>query len=347
MLIVCPSCATSYMIDEAALGRGGRTVRCARCRATWFAGGPEETQQQVSAFVNDVIAEAEAELAEPEPFLRAPAGPSTPTPTVHFGDQPPTDSEDTHAPEPAPAEAATPDFAAHAFPDAFAAPEAHDSAAVEAPQSIEDAPSLVPPMEQAAEEAEPWHDDDVETFAARRRRMKTRRKQAKRSSRWTAAILVLFAFNVALIGGRDDVVRYLPQTASLFAAIGLPVNLKHLKFENVTIVPKGSEGLTVEGTIVSVAPKAITVPDLRFAVRNAAGQEIYTWVMKPAQQMLDPGAKLQFYSELASPPPDAKDVLVRFVTPQEAAAMRADKAASQMNSAPNLQDGAADQQLNQ
>ena len=46
---------------------------------------------------------------------------------------------------------------------------------------------------------------------------------------------MLVAFNVALIGARNDVVRYLPQTASLFAAIGLPVNLRHLKFENVRI----------------------------------------------------------------------------------------------------------------
>ncbi len=344
MLIVCPSCATSYMIAEASLG-GGRMVRCARCRATWFAGGPEETQkQQVSAFVDDVIAEAEAELAEPEPFLRAPPGESDPPPTVHFGDQPPTESTD--APDSfadAPRfEANEPQFAAQAYPDAFAAAEAADGAGAE-PESIADAPSLVPPMEHAAaEEAEPWQEDDVETLAARRKRLKTRRQQAKRSSHWAAAILVLFAFNVALIGGRTEVVRYLPQTAPLFAAIGLPVNLKHLKFENVTIVPQGSgEGLTVEGTIVSLADKAIKVPDLRFAARNAAGREIYTWTTQPARQMLDPGAKLDFHSELSSPPADAKDVMVRFVTSQEAAAMRADKAASEMNASPEARGGAA------
>ena len=205
-------------------------------------------------------------------------------------------------------------------------------------------------MEHApAEEAEPWHDDDVETFAARRKRLKSRRKQAKRTSRWTAAILVLLAFNVALIGGRAEVVRYLPQTASLFAAIGLPVNLQHLKFLNVHIVPNGSgsEGLTVEGTIVSTASDAIKVPDLRFAARNAAGQEIYTWTMRPARRMLDPGGKLDFHSELASPPADAKDVLVRFVTPQEAAAIQADKAASAMNADSDARGGASVQQPDQ
>ena len=71
--------------------------------------------------------------------------------------------------------------------------------------------------------------EEIESFAARRERMKARRKKNKRSSRWTAVVLVLFAFNIALIGARSEVVRYLPQTASLFAALGLPVNLRHLQ----------------------------------------------------------------------------------------------------------------------
>src|ERR1700751_2666305 len=37
MLIVCPSCTTAYRIELSTLGAAGRTVRCARCRATWFA----------------------------------------------------------------------------------------------------------------------------------------------------------------------------------------------------------------------------------------------------------------------------------------------------------------------
>jgi predicted Zn finger-like uncharacterized protein len=37
MLIVCPACTTAYRIELSTLGAAGRTVRCARCRATWFA----------------------------------------------------------------------------------------------------------------------------------------------------------------------------------------------------------------------------------------------------------------------------------------------------------------------
>lgn len=331
MLIVCPSCATSYMIDTASLGAGGRMVRCARCKATWFAGGPqEEEQQQVSVFVDEVIAEAEAESTEPEPFLRAPAGEPTPPPTI-ADDFVGSDSY-----------AASPPEQAAESPPMFEAPALAEDAAGEPaptadyePETIAEAPSLVPPMDEApATEAEPEpesHDtDDVETYAARRRRLKSRRKQAKRSSRWTAAVLVLLAVNVAIVGGRSEVVYYLPQTASLFAAIGLPVNLRQLKFENVRISPSGADGqgLTVEGTIVSAASKSIKVPTLRFAARNAAGQEIYTWTKQPMRNTLDPGDKLSFRSELASPPADAKDVLVRFLTAKEAAAMAAHKPAA-------------------
>jgi hypothetical protein len=89
---------------------------------------------------------------------------------------------------------------------------------------------------------------------------------------------VLFAFNVALVGARSEVVRFFPQTASLFAAVGLPVNLRNLKFENLRISKEAQEGLSsliVEGIIVSVTNRPVEVPRLRFAARDAAGQEVY------------------------------------------------------------------------
>src|SRR5918997_4595775 len=42
MLIVCPSCASEYMIDPGRLGAEGRTVRCANCKSTWFVSREEE-----------------------------------------------------------------------------------------------------------------------------------------------------------------------------------------------------------------------------------------------------------------------------------------------------------------
>jgi hypothetical protein len=153
--------------------------------------------------------------------------------------------------------------------------------------------------------------------------MQSKRQKTRRSTRWTAIILVLFAVNVALIGARNEVVRYLPQTASLFAAVGLPVNLRQLAFENVRITRESENGMTilmVEGHIVSTTNKPVEVPRLRFAARNTAGQEIYTWTVKPERSILEPGQRLPFSSRLASPPADANDVMVRFFNANDAMA---------------------------
>jgi hypothetical protein len=81
------------------------------------------------------------------------------------------------------------------------------------------------------------------------------------------------------------VVRYLPQTASLFATMGLPVNLRHLTFEDVRVSreeQKGGAMLSIEGKIVSKASKPVEVPRLRFAARTKEGREIYTWLDRAA-----------------------------------------------------------------
>lgn len=312
MLIVCPSCATSYQIDPGSVGATGRMVRCARCRATWFA-NPPAAGTPVDAFVDGVIAEAEAEQAPP-------AGPAqTPEPTL-----------------PAAANIAPPDdfggeagAAPGSVPDIHA-PEveiAHFAAAGEPAAetvTIDDSPSLVPPIEHMPlPEPGAKAEDDSESFIARRRRLQAKRQKSRRSSRWTAIVLVLFAFNVALIGARNEVVRYLPQTASLFAAIGLPVNLRQLDFENVHIMRETQNGasiLLVEGKIVSKAHKPLGVPRLRFAARNATGQEVYVWTAKPERNVLNPGESLEFQSSLVKPPADATDVMVRFFNAQDAMA---------------------------
>lgn len=328
MLIVCPSCATSYMIDQASFGPAGRTVRCARCKVTWVAGEPKSTPD-VTAFVDSVIADAGAQStplarteAAPPPTAAAPPPPSAQAAAADVGAE---DSESITAtdskappvepppPEPAPAETPATETAEALAPE----PE---------PAMIADAPSLVPPIEHEplpdAANAEP-DSEDAESFDARRQRLQGRRKQLLRSSRWTAIILVLVAFNVALLGARKDVVRYLPQTASLFAAIGLPVNLRNLKFENVRISKETQDGinnLIVEGAIVSEAGKPVEVPRLRFAARNSTGQEVYTWTMPPPRSILGPGERLEFRSQIPAPPADASDVMVRFLIAQDVAA---------------------------
>ncbi len=332
MLIACPNCASSYMIDPAVLGAAGRSVRCTRCKATWHAGGPK-TEPDVAAIADKVVAEAEGQTSianRPE----APAAAAAPKPEPKQATKP--------ALKPASAQKAADDFGPEALQpistieskepvaDPPTEEPAHAPADAQAsepePATIADSPPLVPPIEneplpEAGDAA--LDSEDTESFDARRRQILMRRKQSRRSSRWTAVILVLVAFNVALVGARNEVVRYMPQTASLFAAIGLPVNLRHLKFDNVRITKEtqdGSDTLIVQGSIISEASRAVEVPRLRFAARNATGQEVYAWSMAPSRSILGPGERLEFRSQIPSPPADASDVMVRFFTAQDEAA---------------------------
>ncbi len=131
----------------------------------------------------------------------------------------------------------------------------------------------------------------------------------------------LALLTLALIGGavhqRARVVEALPQSASLFATIGLPVNLRGVAITNVAsrlVEDNGAAILVVDGDLRNITARTIDVPRLRFAIRDARGQEIYTWSAQPDRTKLQPGETLNFRRRLASPPPESLDVSVRFIT---------------------------------
>ena len=41
MIIACPACNTRYVVPDSAIGAEGRTVRCAKCKHSWFQDGPD------------------------------------------------------------------------------------------------------------------------------------------------------------------------------------------------------------------------------------------------------------------------------------------------------------------
>jgi hypothetical protein len=133
----------------------------------------------------------------------------------------------------------------------------------------------------------------------------------------TALQLVAVA---AVLLARVEVVRVMPEAASLFRMIGLPVNLRGLVFAGLgTRIEQqdGGAALIVEGRIESDSHSAVSVPPLRFALRDGAGVELYAWTASLDAATLGPGESLPFQARMISPLPGGHDVLVRFDHPSD------------------------------
>jgi predicted Zn finger-like uncharacterized protein len=245
MLIVCPSCASSYSLSPEQLGPG-RSLRCASCRTTWFA-RPSDA--------------AEAAI-------------------------PPTDPEPLDATvQPAPdAEGLVVDAAVRSSAGEDAAP--------------------APPAEKQRSSRRP-----------RARAPRQGRRRFLRLSPTSAAALALVALLVVGVTLRDTIVRLLPQTARLYATLGMPVNLRGLEFSGLRselVADKDQSILVIEGEIRGVGAGKTTVPKLAISLRGATGQELYAWTSEAPRSTLSKGEVMPFRTRLVAPPAEGKDVIVRF-----------------------------------
>jgi predicted Zn finger-like uncharacterized protein len=289
MRIVCWSCEAPYEIAAKALGKFGRPVRCARCTAAWFAAAPAP----------------ELELTAEPDEARVAADADTRCLDLGAGALEPLDSS----------RALVLATVVHAAP--CPRPVTIDCAAL--------APALVPAIEsvpRAAPVAIDAAPQDVRTVAPPRAAPCPESRRRSFRFRPAAALVIvgLSAVLAALIAGRTAVVRFAPQTAALFAVVGLPVNLRGLTFDAIRVRRESQDGvpvMVIDGVIANAAGSPVEVPRMRFALHNQAGVEVYTWTALPTRPVLDQGETLPFRTRLASPPADARDVQVRFLNPRD------------------------------
>jgi predicted Zn finger-like uncharacterized protein len=286
MHIVCPHCTTSYAINPATLGAAGRNVRCSRCKEVWLA-RPEDAIEMAAA----VPAMAESSqttgndaAAEWEALAREEEG----------QDAPVVDSPSISADWPAEDEASS---------------GGGDS----------DWPSV------ARQEAEVHEDGNPKRSSLFSRLFvfpPLPRIPGMPSVNLPTACAAMGALVLALMIWRADVVRLLPQTATFYKTVGLDVNLRGLAFKDIKITNETVEGkpvLVIEGMIVGETRKPVELPRLRFSVRDAQGAEIYAWNAVLEQPVLKPGERAYFKSRLASPPPEGRNIDVRFFNKRDLA----------------------------
>ncbi len=290
MIIACPACATRYAVPDSAIGTEGRTVRCAKCRHSWFQDPP----------VLDLAA------APPAPEAAPPPPPPPPAP------EPVAATEPEPAPPPAPAVQDEEGESREAYAEAESAQEE------EAPSPYESAPEpapppSVPPVYQdpsldSAWPGEPgWADEgeDQSAFAHE----PPFRPRLNKLKLWTWAAVLFAVVSAAAIGavawyGLPD---WMPLSHQTFAEAqpGLVLDFPPNKQDRRTL-PDGTEFFGASGTITNVGRTRRSVPTVLIVLRDARERIVYSWEVAPPKRQLAPGESVNINEAVLDVPKSAK-----------------------------------------
>ena len=169
---------------------------------------------------------------------------------------------------------------------------------------------------EGAEEAVLSGEDLPRAFRDRAEDERRMRRAALIGAAWAASAVVVALVIVLGIVFREQVVGGWPQTASLYAAIGMPVNPTGLVIEQVRAEPSLDQGhatLAVSGTIRSVVDHEVIAPPLRISLVNAQGKRVAGQIATLDNARIPPGETRRFLTSIVDPPYSAANLQVDFV----------------------------------
>ena len=296
MIIACPACATRYVVPDSAIGGGGRTVRCAKCRHSWFQEGPRETAE-AAPMAQPAIAPSSAAPPEPPPPPPPAQEPAAP------GDVRPGFAEDIlprreATPPPAPA------FAAPEPPPTPAAaepPYEQPEERIEPPESFAAEP-LPPPAEPAAaepREAEVSQFDYEPPFRRRRNLLRL----------WTiaAGVFAVFALGIVFAVSYWGLPDWVPVSRPTFGlgqqdlVLDFPQNKQDRRQ-----LPNGTEFFGASGSVTNVGSRTRSLPPILIVLRDARDRIVYTWEIAPPQRTIAPGETVTVNEAVTDIPKAAK-----------------------------------------
>lgn len=121
---------------------------------------------------------------------------------------------------------------------------------------------------------------------------------------------------------RADVVKAWPQSASLYAFIGLPANLYGIDIGRIQVrdgVDARGPRIVVGGVLRSVARERVAVPYLKVALVGSDGKEKASWMVDPGITVLEPGQLHPFETVRRNPPRGELTAVIAFAEPPPAA----------------------------
>ena len=323
MIIACPACGTRYAVPDSAIGNEGRTVRCAKCKHSWFQEPPE---RELTLPVKE----------QPDPGLpavaRAPA--AAPPPPATLADAPPAAREaDEAAPEPRPQPSGSsqaddrpsvshwrtgdrPDGAAAPEPDESIALRAlrrglagrdqdEDSTAPDVPVSAPVFPEPVADPEPPFEDTFPDEDEGESRFDYRA--PFTRRRNTLRMWTIAAAIFAVLATGTVLAVNTYGLPDWVPISRPTFGVgqPGLELDFPSAEQRSETLA-NGETIFRVRGTIRNTARETLDVPNLLVVFSDARERKVGDWVVVPAERKLAPGESITVTEAIANIPPGAQ-----------------------------------------
>lgn len=176
-------------------------------------------------------------------------------------------------------------------------------------------------VEPAAHEADP--DTHRLMLAARQARdvfSKQRRRRQLKAAAWVGLAFLALAPLPAALAFPEKVVAAAPASIGLYDWLGQEVNIYGIAIHGLNIEHLNVEGrpvIAVKGELTNISGSERKLPWLRIGLRDENFAEVYSWQLNSGARPLKPGESRSFATRLASPPPAANKVEIRFARAEE------------------------------